>query len=259
MSRASVRIGVLTPSSNTVLEPESAALLAPLGDAVSFHVSRFPVTVISEEEKSHAQFALAPMLAAVDLLADAEMDAYLWSGTAAAWQGIATDDRLVTAISERTGKPATTSTLALLDAFDALGVRRYTLVVPYIEPITQRIVANLEERGYACVAVARDELTTNWDFANVAAAEIAVRARRAVAQAAADGRASDAVVIHCTNFRGAPVVPELERDLGIPVLDSVSVGLWGVLRQLDVAVPESGFGVLARLRTAPPRAALAAR
>ncbi len=28
-----VRIGVLTPSSNTVLEPETARLLAPIGDA----------------------------------------------------------------------------------------------------------------------------------------------------------------------------------------------------------------------------------
>ncbi len=123
------------------------------------------MTVISDDEKSHAQFALAPMLAAVDLLADAEMDAYLWSGTAASWEGIGTDDRLVAAIFQRTGKPATTSTLALLDAFEALGVRRYALVVPYIETICGRIARNLEARGYDCVAVERNDLTTNADFA----------------------------------------------------------------------------------------------
>src|SRR4051812_50022149 len=107
-----LRIGVLTPSSNTVLEPETARLLAPISDDVSFHVARFPVTVISDDEQSHAQFAPERMLAAVDMLADAEMDAYLWSGTSASWEGIATDDRLGAEISARTGQPATASTAA---------------------------------------------------------------------------------------------------------------------------------------------------
>jgi maleate isomerase len=243
-----VRIGVLTPSSNTVLEPETARLLAPIAGSVSFHVARFPVTVISDDEMSHAQFAPAKLLAAVDLLADAEMDAYLWSGTAASWEGIETDRRLVAAISERTGKPATTSTLALLDAFEAFGVKSYALVVPYIQTIADRIVRNFQALGYHCVAVERDELTTNGDFAGVSASEIDRRSRRATIAAAAAGQAADAVVIHCTNFRGAPVVTELEHDLGIPVIDSVVVGLWGSLSQLGVAAPENGFGMLAAVR-----------
>jgi maleate isomerase len=253
------RIGVLTPSSNTVLEPETARLLAPIADSVSFHVARFPVTVISDDAQSHAQFTLARMLAAVDLLADAEMDAYLWSGTSAAWEGIETDQALVAAITERTSKPATTSTLALLEAFSALGVERYALVVPYIATIADRIVSNFRALGVDCVAIERDELTTNMDFAGVSAAEIGRRARRAVTSAEATGQKADAVVIHCTNFRGAPVVSELERELGIPVLDSVVVGLWGVLRQLDVAVPAAGFGSLASVNAQAAKPVLVAR
>ncbi len=61
--------------------------------------------------------------------------------------------------------------------------------------------------------------------------------------------------MHCTNFRGAPVVPELERELGIPVIDSVVVGLWGALRIVGVPVPHAGFGSLARSDTAANAAA----
>jgi maleate isomerase len=36
-------------------------------------------------------------------------------------------------------------------------------------------------------------------------------------------------VILCTNFRGAPLVPALERELGIPLYDSISVTVWKAL------------------------------
>ena len=56
----------------------------------------------------------------------------------------------------------------------------------------------------------------------------------------------DAIVVHCTNLRGAEVAGPLEQELGIPVLDSVVVGLWGALRALDLAVP-ARFGRLSWL------------
>ena len=40
----------------------------------------------------------------------------------------------------------------------------------------------------------------------------------------------EAVVVHCTNFRGGRAAPELEAELGLPVLDSVAVALWGAVR-----------------------------
>jgi maleate isomerase len=134
-----LRLGVLTPSSNTVLEPATMRLAAPLADRLSIHVARFPVTRIDDDAESHGQFALASMLPAVRLLADARVDAFLWSGTAASWEGLATDEALLAAIGAETGKPATTSTLALVAAFRALGVRRYGLVVPYVESIAAAI------------------------------------------------------------------------------------------------------------------------
>ena len=40
----------------------------------------------------------------------------------------------------------------------------------------------------------------------------------------------DAIVVLCTNMRGAPVAPRIEPELGIPIYDSVSVTLWQSMR-----------------------------
>jgi hypothetical protein len=50
-----VRLGMLTPSSNTVLEPVTMAMLAGLPD-VSAHFSRFKVTEIALSEQALGQF-----------------------------------------------------------------------------------------------------------------------------------------------------------------------------------------------------------
>ena len=36
----------------------------------------------------------------------------------------------------------------------------------------------------------------------------------------------DAILIFCTNFRGAKLAPLIEEETGITVLDSVSTALW---------------------------------
>ena len=144
-------IGMLTPSSNTVLEPVTAAMLAGLPD-VSAHFGRFRVTEISLGEKALAQFDDTPILAAAELLADARAGAIVWNGTSASWLGLDTDRRLCGRIEERTGAKAGTSVLALMELFRAFAVKRYGLVTPYLDDVQGRIVANFEREGLACAA-----------------------------------------------------------------------------------------------------------
>ena len=73
-------IGVLTPSSNTVLEPAIAAMLAGHRD-ITAHFARFRVTEISLSSQALAQFRNAPMVEASRLLADARVKAICWNGT----------------------------------------------------------------------------------------------------------------------------------------------------------------------------------
>ena len=74
VARADQRIllGVLTPSSNTRLEPITAAMLAEIPEA-SAHFGRFRVTEIALSDAALAQFDDTEILRAAALLADAKV------------------------------------------------------------------------------------------------------------------------------------------------------------------------------------------
>lgn len=219
------RLGMLTPSSNTVLEPETQRLLPP-GDDVTVHVSRLRVVQISSEESSLGQFELDRVLAAADLLADAAVDLILWNGTAASWLGFERDRHLVEEIKARTGIAATTAVMALNDQLATLGARRIGLVTPYVEAIEARIAANYRGAGFEVAAAVRANLTENTSFAEISPAAIADMARD-IARTPLD-----AILILCTNLRGAPVADLLTDELGVPVLDSVAVAVRHSLARL---------------------------
>src|ERR1700761_1286914 len=88
-----IRLGMLTPSSNTTLEPVTTAMVAGL-PAVSVHFSRFRVTEIALSADALAQFDDRPILEAAELLAHAKVDVIAWNGTSSGWLGFAADERL---------------------------------------------------------------------------------------------------------------------------------------------------------------------
>ncbi|WP_448956423.1 maleate cis-trans isomerase family protein [Labrys neptuniae] len=216
------RLGMLTPSSNTIVEPVTTAMLANLPD-VSAHFSRFRVTQIAPSEESDRQFRDEEILKAAQLLADAKVDVIAWNGTSASWLGFAYDEALCTSISAATGIMAGTAVLAFRDVFRRTGASRIGLVTPYVEPIQQRISDNWSKSGFSCAAERHCGLTENFAFAEVTEQDIAAMVRDVA------GAGVDAVAIVCTNLRGARVAVDLEAELGIPVYDSVAVTLWASL------------------------------
>jgi maleate isomerase len=222
------RLGMLVPSSNTVLEPATAKLL-PADGSVTCHVSRLPVVTISAEPGSLGQFDAGPVLTAAALLADARVDLILWNGTAAGWLGFAHDTALTDAIERHTGIPATTAVVAINQALAGIGARRIGLVTPYVAAIEAGIVRNYAGAGIAVVAAERLDITDNFAFGQVPPEQIADMAR-AVARGG-----PDAIVIMCTNLAGASQVDRLGAELGIPVIDSVHAAIADCLGRLGVS------------------------
>ena len=224
---ASIRLGMLTPSSNTTLEPVTAAMLSGLPD-VSVHFSRFRVTEIALTGDALAQFDDRPILAAAELLAHAKVNAISWNGTSSGWLGFEADHRLCERIEAATGIKASTSMLALNDALAATGVKRFGLVTPYIDDVQQRIVANYASMGIACDAERHLGIKDNFAFAEVPEATLAAMIRSVAAQG------PDAIGIICTNLRSAGLVAGLEAELGLPIYDSIATAVWGSLRLAGV-------------------------
>ena len=220
-------IGVLTPSSNTALEPLTSAMVAAL-PGVSAHFARFPVTEISLREASLRQFDDSKILEAARLLADARVDVICWSGTSASWLGFDKDAQMCARITEATGIPATTSVLALNEALAARGARTLGLVTPYVAEVQRRIVANYRGIGIDCVAERHLELSVNFAFS-----EVEPDTLRGLLREAARAR-PDALTTLCTNLRAAQLADEMEQELGIPVYDSAATVVWKALRIIGV-------------------------
>ncbi|WP_299476832.1 aspartate/glutamate racemase family protein [uncultured Roseibium sp.] len=211
------RVGMLTPSSNTVLEPITSSMFAATSGQATVHFARFRVVEISMSDASQAQFELGPILEAADRLAEAKVHCIAWNGTSASWLGLDRDKTLCDQIEDRTGIRATSTMLAFDDLFNRLGVTRLGLVTPYLTEIQERIIANYAAQGIDVVGDRRLEDRGNFSFA-----EHGLETIRDMIRDVAEAR-PDAIAVVCTNFRGAPVAAELEAELDIPIIDSIAV------------------------------------
>src|SRR6185436_4297424 len=220
---STLRLGVLTPCSNTALEPLTSALAAAV-HGCSAHFSRFKVTEIGLSALALGQFDDSKILAAAELLADAKVDVIGWSGTSAGWLGFERDRLLCERIRERTGIVATTAVLALNELLALRGIRRLALVTPYTEDVQRKIVANYAALDIEVVAERHLGIRVNHDFAGVTPA----RLRELMAEVAQ--AKPQAITTFCTNLRAAALAGEVEQTLRIPLLDTVSTTVWGMLR-----------------------------
>jgi maleate isomerase len=201
----------------------TCSILAATSGA-SAHFARFRVTQIALSAQALGQFDDTHILAAADLLADAKVDVIGWSGTAAGWLGFDTDEKLCLRIKERTGISATTAVLALNDILRIRKITKLGLVTPYTPDVQKLIIENYRSIGIDVVAERHENISVNYDFALVS--------RERVSTMFADVARGDphAIVTYCTNLNAADLAETLEAQWNIPLLDTVSTTIWGMLR-----------------------------
>ena len=233
-----VLLGMLTPSSNTALEPLTSAMLAGLPE-VSAHFGRFRVTEISLQPQALGQFDIAPILEAARLLADARVDVIAWNGTSSGWLGFEADVALCRLIEQETGVRCCTSVLALNEIMQKTQRQRFGLVTPYLHDVQAAIVANYARSGFECVAERHLNRSANFSFSEVEPSDIARMAHEVAAAR------PQCITTFCTNLRAAQLAPALEAELGIPVYDTVSTAVWKSLRMCGVDTRRvTGWGSL---------------
>nr|WP_204669409.1 aspartate/glutamate racemase family protein [Gracilibacillus alcaliphilus] len=214
---------MLTPSSNTVLEPICMEIVRDLSN-VTCHFSRFEVTKISLEDDALAQFDFEPMLQAAELLAHAEVDVIAWNGTSGGWMGFDVDVELCRKIEERTGIPATTSMLAQVEAFKANDIKTVHLVTPYISEINALIaeqyktycgIQTIQARGLA--------QTVNRSFSQIEDERIEDMIQQVTTDQA------DGISMVCTNFPGIHNVDYYEKEYNVVIYDTINTLIWQCL------------------------------
>jgi maleate isomerase len=231
-------LGMLTPSSNTALEPITTAMLAGLPE-VSAHFSRFKVTEIALSSQALAQFNNDEILRAAELLVHARVDCIGWNGTSSGWLGFEADYRLCEQITAATGIPATTSMLALNEILKQSKVTRLGYVTPYLDEVQAKILENYQKLGILCQGERHLGLQDNFSFSEVPVSQLEAMIHD-VAKTS-----PDAITIICTNLRAAPSVAKLERETGIPIYDTIATVVWKCLRLSGVDTTRvTGWGSL---------------
>jgi maleate isomerase len=193
---------------------------------VSPHFSR--TSVVGAVDPFPLTYDFDDMLATAKVLGDAQLDVVAWNGSKGGSLDFALDHQLVERIEQLTGAKSTTSTLAIDRVFREDVVRRFALACPYVDSYRERIVRSFAHEGYECVAARNFGLSDNYSFSQIPLDDIAAMLREV-----AKSR-PQAIVTFCTNFPAAPIVPEMEAELGIPIYDTVTMGVWGALQRAGI-------------------------
>ena len=210
-----IRLGMITPSSNTSLEPMTSMLLAGTPE-ITAHYARIRVTEITIGAKGLAQFDPEPMLQAVSLLADMRPHAIVWNGTSGGWRGLEADRALCRTLQDATGIATTTMTLALVELLRRKGFKRIAFVTPYTGDVQEKILGTFTAEGFECSTSPCLGISENFAFATVPESAMDEMAERAAADQ------PDVILPFCTNLAATPFARGWEERFGIPVYDSIA-------------------------------------
>jgi maleate isomerase len=225
------RVGLIIPSVNTFSEPQFNRL-APA--ALGIHVAR--ARVAGPWKRPLPEMA-GEIATSAQLLADCAPDLMFHCTDTSMTQGPSGEGKILDIVRDATGIEAVATSRLVLDALQALGMKRITLLTPYQS--NKPIVDYLNAAG---VEVKRDVALKlePLDFGTVTPAQWADMATQN------DGPDVDGVFLSCTNTTQIDAIAEIERRLNKPVVNSNQAVLWGCLRRLHgrlaplPAMPELG-------------------
>ena len=222
------RVGLLIPSSNTVMEVD---FYRRLPASATLHTGRmFLESTTPEAESLMLDEYTMP---AVRDLGTARPDVCVFGCTSAgALRGDDYDSELCSRIAEATGAAVVSVIASVRRAITRRGARRVGVITPYVEALNRKIRASLEADGIEVVAIHGLGITENFAIATVEPERIASFARETLG-----GLNIDLAFASCTNFRAMDAIPSIEAALSVPVVTSNQAALEGTLEALG---PEPG-------------------
>jgi maleate isomerase len=229
------RIGLLVPSSNTTVEPE---FYRALPRDVTLHTARLYLTRITPEA---ILGMVTEMEAQARLLASADVDVIVLGATAPSFlKGLGYDRELIQKIQAVTGRTATTTSTALIEAIRHVGARRVVLGSAYDEKVNGIARAFIEASGVEVLAMKGLSLVDNLVVGRLAPDTAYDLARQV------DRDDADAIVLSCTNWQTMDAIERIERDTGKPVISTTQASIWAALRIVGYTQPIDGYGRLLR-------------
>jgi maleate isomerase len=216
------RIGMIIPSVNSMTEPQFNRFAPP---ALGVHVARARV---AGEWKRPLAIMADEIATSAKLLSDVAPDLIVFHCTDTSMtQGPQGEGRILDIVREASGIEAVATSRLVLEALQALGLRKLVVLSPYKS--NQAVIDYLHASGFLVVhdvALARKPL----EFATVTPREWTELAREH------DRPEADGIFLSCTNTTQIEAVADIESALGKPVVNSNQAVLWGCVQRLKPAL-----------------------
>jgi maleate cis-trans isomerase len=172
-------------------------------------------------------------------LKDCEVDAICYGCTSGSFiEGPSFNERIEENIKKETGIPAVTTTTAMVESLQGMGIKKVAVVTPYVRITNDRLVKYLDYYGIKTVSLRSFDMIDQYEHANISSCSIYRLARQAnVADA-------DGVFISCTQIPAIDVAEALESDLGKPVIAATAAAMWLTMKRAGVRIPLHGYGAI---------------
>jgi maleate isomerase len=222
MSSTPLRLGLIVPSSNTVMEPDFHRHL-PQGTVVS------TTRILLEHVTREAELAMLQddLPRAVRLIkTTAPLIVVFGCTSAGSLEGLAHDDGIGKMIEEQTGAKAVTVIQAVLAQVRRIRPQKIAVFTPYLEDLTGSVARCIAEDGYSVVKAAGMGIRENLKIGRVTREEIVN-----FVEAQLGGTSADCLFLSCTNWRALEAIEPLQGKLGIPIVSSNQAAI-DTVRQL---------------------------
>jgi maleate isomerase len=219
------RVGLLIPSSNTVMEPDFYRNLP--ADA-TVHTGRMYMveTTAAGEDRMLREFTMP----AAEAVGTANPHVTVFGCTSAgALYGDAYDRDLCKRIGEVSASIPISVIQSVNRALRDTGAQRVAVITPYVDELNVRIQASIEAEGLEVACLHGMGITTNFDIAQVTPEEI----RAFVAERLGSRVPAEALFISCTNFNAISALPLLKEVYDVPMVTSNLAALIAVQRELE--------------------------
>ncbi|MBI3943202.1 MAG: decarboxylase [Chloroflexi bacterium] len=234
-----LRIGILYPLSAAEDDyPRMAAALVPPVEVWVVHtdaVDLHDVDVLLETGDREHILPGAAELRAVGV------DVCMWACTSGSFvYGVAGARRQAQEVAEVAGAPASSTSLAFLQALHALNLTRVAIAASYPEKVAQAFVSFLAEEGVTALRLGTLGILTG--------VEVGTLGREAILHFARenDHPEAQAILVPDTAMHTVDYLEDLELHTGKTVLTANQVTMWEALRLAGRLAPQSGLGRLLR-------------
>ena len=232
-----LKVGVVMPSTNTIVQPETELVRLP---GVTWHTGRIPISnkkISMDNFLEHVEAMRAGIETATDQVKTAGIDSLIMAvALEAFWGGVEQSNSLKEKLADHAGVPVILGSDAVADALRAFEAKSIAVLTPHMPKGDVEVRNWLEQSGFNVRRLTGLQCASPREIAQVSVDTIRDTLH------ALDGDDVDALVQVGTNLAGGAIAAQTEIILGKPVISINVVSAWSALRQAGITDHVSGCG-----------------